>query len=133
MLSLVYKRVDDSTESQRLSLTLVLGNQPDPRGSVYQPARTDFERGRSLLYLAREEAGRMLQCRDVTIENRILNYLFVKMTAELFADARQSQILSRSVLLSIQNSQVEDDSKDGPVSLLNSLHTREPLLDTNPV
>jgi len=75
----------------------------------------------------------MLQCRDVTIENRILNYLFVKMTAELFADARQSQILSRSVLLSIQNSQVEDDSKDGPVSLLNSLHTREPLLDTNPV
>ena len=29
-----------------------------------------------------------------------------------------------------QNSQVEDDSKDGPVSLLNSLHTREPLLKT---
>ena len=101
MLSLVYKRVDDSTESQRLSLTLVLGNQPDPRGSVYQPARTDFECGRSLLYLAREEAGRVLQFRDVTNENRILNYLFVEMTAELFDDARQSQILSRSVLLSI--------------------------------
>ena len=37
----------------------------------------------------------------MTNENRILNYLFVEMTAELFADARQSQILSRSVLLSI--------------------------------
>ena len=104
MLGLVYKRVDDSTESQQLSLTLGLGNQPDPQGSVSQPARTDFERGRSLLYLAREEAGRVLQFRDVTNENRILNYLFVDMTAELFADAWQSQILSRSVLLSIQSS-----------------------------
>ena len=43
----------------------------------------------------------VLQFRDVTNENRILNYLFVEMTAKLFADARQSQILSRSVLLSI--------------------------------
>jgi len=101
VLSLVYKHIDDSTESQRLSLTLVLGNQPDPRGSVYQPARTDFERGRSFLYLARKEAAHVLQFRDVTNENRNIKYLFVEMTAELFADARQSQILSRSVLLSI--------------------------------
>ena len=42
----------------------------------------------------------------MTNENRILNYLFVEMTAELFADARQSQILSRSVLLSILSSHV---------------------------
>ena len=37
----------------------------------------------------------------MTDESQIMNYLFVEMTAELLADVRQSQILSRSVLLSI--------------------------------